>query len=104
MQKEVANGGEQLQQLNQPPLCDGSAYKGKLLGRHRRRSLRLPPFPSLRTPDTDYLVICSKWHYCQYLRLHNPAFGFGPTMGVFMAVCRCGRNGTHHRLRLPLLL
>ena len=53
--KAVARGGEQLQQLSQPPLCDGSAHKDELLGRHRHRSLRLTPFPSSRTPDTDQL-------------------------------------------------
>jgi len=34
--KAVASGGKQLQQLNQPPLCDGSAHKDEFLGRHRR--------------------------------------------------------------------
>jgi hypothetical protein len=47
----VASGGEQLQQITQPPLCDSSVHKDELLGRHRRRSLCLPPFPSSR-PDT----------------------------------------------------
>jgi hypothetical protein len=49
----VASGSEQLQQLSQKPACDGSAHKDKLLGRHRRRSLRLPPIPSSRTPEAD---------------------------------------------------
>jgi hypothetical protein len=49
----VASGAQQLQQLSQPPLCDGSAHKDKFLGRHWRPSLRLPLFPSLRTLDTD---------------------------------------------------
>ena len=31
----VASGGEQLQQLSQPPLCDESADEDKLPGRHR---------------------------------------------------------------------
>jgi hypothetical protein len=50
--KAVASGVEQLQQLSQPPVCDGSAYKGELLGRHRRRSLSTP-FPTSRTLDAD---------------------------------------------------
>ena len=29
-------------QKSPPPLCDGSAHKDELLGRHRHRSLRLP--------------------------------------------------------------
>jgi len=38
----VASGGEQLQQLSQPPLCYGSVHKDKRFGRHWRRFLRLP--------------------------------------------------------------
>jgi len=52
-EKAVASGGEQLQQLNQPTLCYGSAHLIEFLCRHRRQSLRLSPFSSSRTPDTD---------------------------------------------------
>jgi hypothetical protein len=38
----VASGDEQMQQLRQPTLCDGSAHEYDFFGRHRRRSLRLP--------------------------------------------------------------
>ena len=33
--KAVTSGSEQLQQLNQLPLCDGSAHEDEFLGRHR---------------------------------------------------------------------
>ena len=36
--------------------------------------------------------------------IHNPAFGFGPMTGVFMAFCHCRHNRTHHRFGLSLLL
>jgi hypothetical protein len=107
----VAIGGEKIQRLSRSPLCDGSAYRGRLLGRHRRRSVRLPPLPSSRTPDR--LVMSSQQMALLYyeffaangvvVHTHNPAFEFGPTTGVFMVFFR-GTNGTHHRLRLSLLV
>ena len=67
----VASDGEQLLQLGQRTLCDGSAHKIKLLGRHRRRSLRWPTFIASRTPDTVLVwVVRSKWHYCTDRWLH----------------------------------
>jgi hypothetical protein len=51
--KAVAGGGEQLQQLSQPTLFDGSVHKDEFLGRHQQRSLCLPTFQTSRTPDTD---------------------------------------------------
>ena len=55
----VASGGERLQQLSQPPQCNRSAHKDKLLGRYRRRSLRLPPFPTSRTRGRRPVMSCS---------------------------------------------
>jgi len=52
---KFGRGGEQLQQLSQLPLCEGSAHKDKLLGRRWQLPLRLALFLSLRTPEADQL-------------------------------------------------
>ena len=58
--KAVASGGQQLQQLNQPPLCERSGQQDEVPGRHRRRYVSLSPLPSARTPDSfQILVVCS---------------------------------------------
>ena len=36
--------------------------------------------------------------------MHYSASGFWPTAGVFMVICRRGRNVTNHRFRLPVIL
>ena len=96
-------GGQQLQQIHQPPLCERSAQQDELPGRHRRRSVCLSPLPSARTPDSfQLLVVCSYRHYRPYIWVHYSASGFLPTAGVFMTICRRGRDRTNHRFRLPI--
>jgi len=96
----VVSGGDQLQQLSQPLyvmdqhtkisfLVDLCVYPRFRLREHRTQTSK---------------VVRIKWHYRTYLRLHNPAFRFGPTKVVFMTFRPRDRNGSHHRLGHSLLL
>jgi len=62
-------------------------------------------YPRYRLPErrtqTSYELFAANG---AVVHTHNPAFGFRSTTGVFMVFCRRGPNGTHHRLRLSLLL
>ena len=81
----VASIGEQLRRLSQPPLCDRQAHKAAILGRQRRRSVRVPPFPTLENQSYRWTTRCSQpMDNVTDLRLHRPVSGFGPTMGVFL--------------------
>ena len=84
---KVARGGEQLQQLSQLPLCEGSAHKDKLLGRCQHPSLHLATFlPSEHWTQTSYELFGANGTITSTYGCITLQLNLGPINGSFHGV------------------